>query len=215
MEPWGFLFFLCSKQSAQVFLGANHSFGLFPYTKPESRSLSFVITKQEIVESATTTRQISDLRSQITLWTQPGRPASRTTLQGLDRLGSPRIIALHLLPWIIGKVPCPRMPSLLSVRFHDAWELSQALLISFQALRYTIPPWLDLSCWKPRLLIQSFSGLGLLRTTSTQKGHIQGSLKKLSLASRCVVLNLQVERRIVARIEKDTRLGEKIDRKKK
>lgn len=52
-------------------------------------------------------------------------------------------------------------------------KFSQALLISFQALRYAIPPWLDLPCWKPRLLFQSLSGLGLLRTPSIQKGYIQ------------------------------------------
>lgn len=32
-------------------------------------------------------------RYQITLRTHPGRPTSWTTLQGLDRLGSPRILA--------------------------------------------------------------------------------------------------------------------------
>lgn len=36
----------------------------------------------------------TDIRSQIILWTHPGRPASTwTTPQGLDRLASPRIIA--------------------------------------------------------------------------------------------------------------------------
>lgn len=37
------------------------------------------------------------------------------------------------------------MPSLLFVRLHNAWELSQALLISFQALRYAIPPLIGLA----------------------------------------------------------------------
>ena len=55
----GLLFFLV-RISAQAFLSADHPFGHFPYTKPESGSFSFVITRQEIHELATTTRQISD-----------------------------------------------------------------------------------------------------------------------------------------------------------
>lgn len=149
-------------------MSADHPVGHFPYTKPESGSFSFVITKQEIHELATTTRQISDYSPGPTLEGLPlPGPLSKDwtvwSLQGLP----------HLLPWIYGKVPCPRMPSLLFVRLHNAWELLQALLIGFQALRYAIPPWLDWPCWMSRLLLQSHSGFGLLRTPSIQKGHIQ------------------------------------------
>lgn len=168
MESWSCLFFRV-RISTQAFLSADHPFGHFPYTKPESGSFSFVITKQEIHESATTT-YTTDIRllpgPTLEGLPSPGPLSKDWTVWGLQGY-------LHLLPWIYGKVPCPRMPSLLFVRLHNAWELSQALLISFQALRYAIPPWLDLPCWKSRLLLQSLSGLGLLRTPSIQKGHIQ------------------------------------------
>lgn len=111
-------------------------------------------------------------RYQITLWDPPWKAC--LCLDHSPRTGPFGVQGFSpLLPWIYGKVPCPRMPSLLFVRLHNAWELSQALLISFQALRYAIPPWLDLPCWMSRLLLQSLSGLGLLLTPSIQKEHIQ------------------------------------------
>jgi hypothetical protein len=128
-DPKGF--FSSVRTSAQAFL--SKSFGPFPYTKPESGSFSFVITRQEIHESPSTTRQISAIRLLLGPTLEgmplPGHHYPRTGPFGVSGL-------LHRLPWIYGNLACPGMLLLLSIRFHYDWEHSLSRDATFLSVQF-------------------------------------------------------------------------------
>jgi hypothetical protein len=101
---------------------------------------------------------------------------------------------------MIGNLVCPGILPTPSIQSHNDLEDSQTS-DHFPGTGLCHSTVVGFVFWKSRLPFQSVCVVGPLCAASIQKGHIRAT-RNTSLACRCVVLNLLLGRRIVARMGK-------------